>query len=184
LARIFNLQTSIDKTAGREFLWNRAKQLVPEQAAARFNSALVDLGALICLPRKPRCRICPVRKFCRATNPEILPVRKTSPRTKQLTENHAFVVRQNKILLEPSRSRLCGMWILPRLQTRAPKRQPLYRSIFPFTHHRVALKVYQRRLYEIDMSSQRWIRIRSLDRMPVPSPHRRAIKYLLTAGRA
>lgn len=184
LARIFNLQTSIDKTAGREFLWNRAKQLVPERGAARFNSALVDLGALICLPRKPRCRICPVRKFCRATNPEILPVRKTSPRTKQLTENHAFVVRQNKILLEHSRGRWRGMWILPRLQTRAPKRQPLYRSIFPFTHHRVALKVYQRRLYEIDMSSQRWIRIRSLDRMPVPSPHRRAIKYLLTAGRA
>src|SRR5437879_12897547 len=88
LARIFNVQTPIDKIAGREFLWNRAKQLVAERGTARFNSALVDLGALLCLPRKPRCRICPVRKFCRATNPEILPVRKTRPRTKQLTENH------------------------------------------------------------------------------------------------
>src|SRR5438067_9844385 len=54
LARIFNVQTPIDKIAGREFLWNRAKQLVAERDTARFNSALVDLGALICLPRKPR----------------------------------------------------------------------------------------------------------------------------------
>jgi A/G-specific adenine glycosylase len=67
LARIFNLQIPIDKAAGREVLWNRAMQLVPKRGAARFNSALVDL-APVCLPRKPRCRICPVRKLCRATN--------------------------------------------------------------------------------------------------------------------
>src|SRR5216110_468402 len=192
LARIFNVQAPIDKIAGREFLCNRAKQLMPEHGTARFNSALVDLGALICLPRKPRCRICPVRKFCRATNPEILPVRKTRPRTKQLTENHAFVVRRSKILLERSSGRWRRMWILPPLKARTcPERQPngsaingpIYRSIFPFTHHQVALNVYRRRPRKIDMSSQRWIRIPSLDRMPIPSPHRRAIKTLLTAGR-
>jgi len=192
LARIFNLQIPIDKTAGREILWNRATQLVPKRGAARFNSALVDLGALICLPRKPKCRICPVRKFCRATNPEILPLKKARPRTKRLTENHAFVVRENKILLERSANRWRGMWILPPLKTRTcPEREPngstingpIYRSIFPFTHHRVALNVYRRRPPKIDVSSQRWIRIPSLDRMPIPSPHRRAIKNLLTARR-
>jgi hypothetical protein len=84
------------------------------------------------------------------------------------------------------------MWILPALETRTrPEREPngstingpIYRSIFPFTHHQVALNVYRRHPCEIDMSSQRWIRIPSLDRMPIPSPHRRAIKNLLTAGR-
>jgi len=192
LARIFNLQIPIDKTAGREILWNRATQLVPKRGAARFNSAVVDLGALICLPRKPKCRICPVRKFCRATNPEVLPLKKARPRARRLTENYAFVVRQNKILLERSSSRWRGMWILPPLETRTrPERQPngstingpIYRSIFPFTHHRVALNVYRRRPRKIDVSSQRWIRIPSLDRMPIPSPHRRAIKNLLTARR-
>ena len=192
LARIFNLQIPIDKTAGREILWNRATQLVPKRGAARFNSALVDLGALTCLPRKPKCRICPVRKFCRATNPKILPLKKARPCTRRLTENHAFVVRENKILLERSGSRWRGMWILPPLKTRTcPEREPngstingpIYRSIFPFTHHRVALNVYRRRPRKIDVSSQRWIRIPSLDRMPIPSPHRRAIKNLLTARR-
>jgi len=184
LARIFNLQTSIDKTAGREFLWNRAKQLVPERGAARFNSALVDVGALICLPRKPRCRICPVRKFCRATNPEILPVRKTRPHTKQLTENHAFVVRQNKILLERSRGRWRGMWILPPLQTRSTTQPAVHMSIFPFTHHRITLAVYRHRAPRKIFSNQTWFEINALENLAMPSPHRRATRHLLTAGRA
>ena len=184
LARIFNLQTSIDKTAGREFLWNRAKQLVPERGAARFNSALVDLGALICRPRKPRCRICPVRKFCRATNPKILPVRKTSPRTKQLTENHAFVVRQNKIRLERSRGRWRGMWILPSLQPRSTTKPTVHMSIFPFTHHRITLAVYRHRAPRKIFSNQTWFEISALENLGMPSPHRRATRHLLTAGRA
>ena len=184
LARIFNLQAPIDKTIGREILWNRARQLVPKRRAARFNSALIDLGALICLPRKPRCWICPVRNFCRAPNPEILPLKKDRPRTKQLTENHAFVVGQNKILLERSGGRWRGMWILPPLEKRLAKRRSLYMSIFPFTHHQVALKVYGRGPRKIDNTSQRWIKIALIDSIPVPSPHRRAIRHLLTAARA
>jgi len=184
LARIFNLQTPIDKTAGREFLWNRAKQLMPKRGAARFNSALVDLGALICLPRKPRCRICPVRKFCRATNPEILPVRKTRPRTKQLTENHALVVRQNKILLERSRGRWRGMWILPSLQTRSTTKPAVHMSIFPFTHHRITLAVYRDRAPPEIFSNQTWFEISALENLAMPSPHRRAMRHLLTARRA
>jgi A/G-specific adenine glycosylase len=179
LARIFNLQTSIDKTAVREFLWNRAKQLVPERGAARFNSALIDLGALICLPRKPRCRICPVRKFCRATNPEILPVKKTRPRTKQLTENHAFVVKQNKILLEHSRGRWCRMWILPPLKTGLTTNRPVYISIFPFTHHRVTLSVFKQRAPIKIMPNQSWIQVGALENLAMPSPHRRAVRSLL-----
>jgi A/G-specific adenine glycosylase len=184
LARIFDLQAPIDKTIGREILWNRARQLVPKRRATRFNSALVDLGALICLPRKPRCWICPVSNFCRAPNPEILPLKKARPRTKQLTENHAFVIGQNKILLERSGSRWRGMWILPPLEKRLAKRRPLYMSIFPFTHHQVALKVYERSPRKIDNTSQRWIKIALIDSIPVPSPHRRAIRHLLTAARA
>ena len=76
LSRLFNLQTPIDEVRGREFLWNRAAQLVPKRNAARFNSALLDLGAVICIQRAPRCGICPVKMFCRASNPENLPRKK------------------------------------------------------------------------------------------------------------
>src|SRR5260370_28198892 len=178
LARIFNLRTPIDKIAGRELLFNRAHAIVAQPCAERCNSALIALGSLICLPRKPRCRICPVREFCRATNPEILPVRKTRPRTKLLTESHAFVVSRNKILLERSDGRWRRMRILPPLKTRSTINGPIYRSVFPFTHHQVVLNVYRRRPRKTN-KLQRWIKIASLGSIPVPSPHRRAITYLL-----
>ena len=184
LARIFNLQTPIDKTAGREILWNRATQLVPKRGAARFNSALVDLGALVCLPRQPKCEICPVKKFCRAKNPETLPVKKARLPTRQLIETHAFIVKQSKILLAQSAARWRGMWILPPLQTRSPAKGAVHMSIFPFTHHRITLAVYRHRAPPKIFSNQSWFEISALENLAMPSPHRRAVRHLLNAVRA
>ena len=75
LARLLDLQTPIDSRAGRERIWDFASDLVPKRDAAIYNSALMDLGALVCKVRQPRCDICPVRKFCRATNPASLPLK-------------------------------------------------------------------------------------------------------------
>ena len=116
LARLFNLRTPIDQTAGREALWNYALALLPKGSARIYNSALLDLGALVCLPRRPKCSICPVKKFCRATNPEMLPIKKARPALKRIAERHAFAVRQNKILLQQAERRWRGMWILPPLK--------------------------------------------------------------------
>ena len=184
LARIFNLQTPIDKTAGREILWNRATQLVPKRGAARFNSALLDLGALVCLPRQPKCEICPVKKFCRAKNPETLPVKKARLPTRQLIETHAFIVKQSKILLAQSAARWRGMWILPPLQTRSPTKGAVHMSIFPFTHHRITLAVYRHRAPPKIFSNQSWFEISALENLAMPSPHRRAVRHLLSAVRA
>jgi len=180
LARLFNLRNPIDRTAGREALWRHAGILLPRYSARIYNSALVDLGALVCLPRQPKCGICPVKKFCRAKNPESLPIKKVRPPTIRLTENHAFIVRPNRILLQKARERWCGMWILPTLRKRSPDEPPVYASIFPFTNHRVALNVYTRRRRKINEDSQHWISIDSLESIPIPSPHRTAVRYLLS----
>ena len=180
LARLFNLSSPIDRKAGRQALWKRASMLVPRYSARIYNSALVDLGALVCVPHQPKCGICPVKKFCRAKNPEALPIKKMRSPTLRLTENHAFIVRQKTLLLQQANHRWCGMWILPPLQKRSPNQPPVYRSTFPFTNHRVALNVYARYRRKIDKHSQRWIRIESLDSIPIPSPHRRALRYLLS----
>ena len=184
LARLFDFRSLIDRTAGREALWKRAVMLVPKRSASIHNSALTDLGALVCLPRRPQCGICPVEKFCRAKTPETLPTKNVRPRIEGLTENHAFIVQPNKILLQQANHRWHGMWILPPLQKRSANGRPVYKSTFPFTNHRVALNVYARRLRKTDRASERWIKIDSLDAVPIPSPHRRAIVDLLTAGRA
>jgi len=203
LARLFNLHLPIDRTAGREALWKHAASLRPKNSARVYNSALIDLGALICLPR-PKCPICPVKKFCRAQNPEALPLKKTRPRTEELIERHAFVVRQNKILLEQSVARWRGMWILPQLKTKTTSRfnssQPtknsatqmnldglkpssfrklIYAAFFPFTHYRVQLCVFSQARPKIEKRVQHWFAIDALESIPIPSPHRRAIAALL-----
>ena len=157
LARLFNLRKSIDSDPGRRTLWQHAASLLPKSDAATFNSALLDLGALICVARKPKCDVCPVKTFCRAKNPAALPVRKSRPETKQLIEKHALIVRRGRILLEQSRHRWRGMWILPPLEPDCLKqprfqRRPVYESVFPFTHHRVTLSVYRRRCAKANRS--------------------------------
>ena len=48
-------------------LWRLAGRLVPKNGrrAWRFNQAIMELGALVCVARKPRCPQCPVRPVCR-----------------------------------------------------------------------------------------------------------------------
>jgi A/G-specific adenine glycosylase len=182
LARLFNIRLPIDSAAGRDSVWNLASRLINQSEAGVFNSALMDLGATICVPRTPKCGICPVKKFCLAKNPEMLPIKKVRPRLKRLRETHAFVVRQNKILLEQSAQRWRGMWILPPLISSPKRRRAIHESIFPFTHHRITLKVFAQPEARIDGRTQRWMTIASLDSVPIPSPHRRAIVDLLAKG--
>jgi A/G-specific adenine glycosylase len=187
LARLFNLQIPIDQAAGKQTLWSYAASLTPKTSARDHNSALIDLGALICLPR-PKCAICPVKKFCRATNPEGLPRKKPRLRLKHLLENHGFVSWRNRILLQQANHRWRGMWILPPLKLPSPKPpgpqwRPVYESVFPFTHHRVTLRAFRQDPGKIDNRLKRWFPIHTLDSIPIPSPHRRAIEELLAGSR-
>ncbi len=183
LTRLFDFRKPIDSAPGSKTLWANATMLVPKINGLLYNSALIDLGALICVSRQPKCGICPVKEFCSAKDPQMLPIRKSRPRIKGLTEKHAFVVRQGKILLEQSSTRWRGMWMLPPLQTVPANQQPIYKGIFPFTNHRVALNVFARRQQKIGGRLQRWVRINSLESIPIPSPHRRALQSLLKRDR-
>jgi len=48
-------------------IWALARTLVPKNGkrAWKFNQAVMELGALICVARKPKCPLCPVRPVCR-----------------------------------------------------------------------------------------------------------------------
>jgi A/G-specific adenine glycosylase len=66
--------------SGKRETWELAKTLVPKQGqrAWRFNQALMELGALVCTARKPKCPECPVRDDCLAVRSG---VRIRSPRS-------------------------------------------------------------------------------------------------------
>jgi A/G-specific adenine glycosylase len=182
LTRLFNFRQSIDSGSGRRTLWQHAADLLPNSGARTFNSALLDLGALICVARNPKCNLCPVKPFCRARNPAALPIKKLRHKTKHLIETHALIIRRGRILLEQSQYRWRGMWILPPLKLDGLKPSsfqtlPAYQCVFPFTHNRVTLAVYRRSTPKRIAPEQQWFA--SIDDVAMPSPHRRAAETLL-----
>jgi A/G-specific adenine glycosylase len=182
LSRMFDLQTPIDTSAGREQLWSHAARLVPRRNAGAHNAALMELGALICGVR-PKCGACPVKRFCRTTDPSALPRKKPRPALQLRTENHGFVMRRGRVLLEQATDRWRGLWILPPLANPPPGRS-LYRSEFPFTHHRITLSIYPFLDDRKTTRSGRWFPVRELASIPLPSPHRRALSSILASKRA
>lgn len=96
-----------------------AKQLIPSQRSGDFAQGLMDLGATICRPRNPGCKICPLQTICKAYAQGIanqLPYpapKEAKPRRYGIAfwvENHA-----QEILLEkrPSKGLLAGLIGLP-----------------------------------------------------------------------
>lgn len=186
-ARLQNMRERIDSDVGREQLWSFATSLVPRRAAATHNSALMDLGALVCANGQPKCIICPVRAFCRAENPAALPIKAVRAELKLLTELHGFSSNNDGVLLEQSADRWRGMWVLPRLADEPCDRRVLYSAEFPFTHHRITLRVYEAPYEEVvPTPTQRAFSLREMDTIPMPSPHRRALHALLqqSSGKA
>jgi len=118
LSRIFAIDDCIEDTAGREHITTIATGLLPPGRAGSFNQALMDLGARICVPRRPRCATCPVARWCdarRQGRQDELPVR----RVRRATPHRAIVVaairRRGRYLIgrRPAEGLLGGLWEFP-----------------------------------------------------------------------
>jgi len=66
LGRLFWGQSSIAPGPSPRRIHGLAQRLLPPGQAAAWNQALMDLGAKVCLSRKPRCAACPLRPACKA----------------------------------------------------------------------------------------------------------------------
>src|SRR5690625_3992208 len=78
LARIFLIEENILADKTRRRFEQIVRELICKEDPASFNQALMELGALICIPRSPRCHLCPVQSFCRAYEQgkeKVLPIR-------------------------------------------------------------------------------------------------------------
>jgi A/G-specific adenine glycosylase len=66
LSRIFALEGDLRSTAGMNRVWAVAEAILPPSRAGDWNQALMELGATTCIPRAPRCLVCPVQAVCAA----------------------------------------------------------------------------------------------------------------------
>lgn len=66
LFRVFVGSGHANTHAMKRRLWALSEALVPHKDVFDFNQALMDLGAMVCTARQPKCLVCPMAKACRA----------------------------------------------------------------------------------------------------------------------
>lgn len=66
LSRLHADDTCIDDSKAKNHFQNLADTLLGQSNPADFNQAMMDLGAMVCLPTQPKCPECPFRKSCQA----------------------------------------------------------------------------------------------------------------------
>lgn len=100
-----------------------AAALVPATNAGEWTQAVMELGALVCLPRNPKCGACPVARFCAAKasgNPESYPA-KVRARAPKAVRAAVLVVEDGRgriFLRKAEREFLGGLWEFPWKETR------------------------------------------------------------------
>ncbi len=210
LCRVFRFRRNPRESRTREKLWSVAQELLPPKRPGDFNQALMDLGATVCVPRNPRCDVCPLETLCLAEahgEQDKLPV-KTKRKPVPHYDVAVGVIRRGKRLLIDRRKPeglLGGLWEFPggkRKETESLKAcltreireelgirvkivRPLISVPHAYTHFRITLHVYEccyvsGRPRAIGCAEWRWVRPDELDRYAFPSANRKVIAALMT----
>jgi A/G-specific adenine glycosylase len=101
------------KVAG-EARWQLANQLLDPERPGDFNQAMMELGATVCLPRQPKCLICPIFEICRTRGESRNAGNGTRQKKKQVC--YALSHRNGAIFLvqrPPTATLMPSMWELP-----------------------------------------------------------------------
>ena len=98
LARIFGEDQDIASAEGRDYFFSKAQSLVPAGFPGIFNQAMMEFGAIHCLPKNPKCADCIFKRHCVAFArdwQDRLPV-KTKKLKVRRRYFYYFVMEQNK----------------------------------------------------------------------------------------
>lgn len=189
-----------DKEAVREN-WDDAKHLVEAaESPARTNEGLMELGALVCTPKTPRCDACPLRAHCRGATLGVqdrVPVPKAAAK-RSVVYHTAVVVRDEagRLLIErrPDRGLWASMWQAPTSESVSAQPRPstvlkrlglvgraIQRGEFVHitSHREVRFRVYDAHpgtdTGTFNPESTALIALSEMDDYPLANPHRKIL---------
>jgi len=183
------------------------QKIIPLDRAGDFTQSLMELGALVCIPRAPRCSICPVASWCKArkTHKEKeLPVQ--SPRPKPVPVNMVVgvLVHRRRLLVipRPENGLLAGTWTFPTWETKDSEPPQALQEAFQtdlgiqvsvtqdvgifhhtFTHRKWHMRVFKCTLVSGEQAPRsskirKWIRIGEALPMAMASAHQKILDTL------
>jgi A/G-specific adenine glycosylase len=116
LSRVLGFEGDLSVAANERKLWEHASELLPTRdlltSMPRYTQGMMDLGATVCLARKPLCEVCPVASMCvarRQGEPENYPIK--SRKVKRSAQSLWLLwaqTRQDAVWL--SRRSVPGVW--------------------------------------------------------------------------
>ncbi len=181
VARLFDVRAPVDTAKGLAKVRGKLEELLPAKGGHEFVSAIMELGALVCRAGRPDCLLCPVKSFCAAKHPEKLPVKAPKAPVKEHSEYAAWISDGKNILLQQSTARRWGgLWRLPPLESE-PVGGPAAELTYSIVRERVTLRIHRAPKGALSASAEprKAFPLRELERIAIPSPHRRAIAKIL-----
>jgi A/G-specific adenine glycosylase len=176
LARMFALEDPAGSSPLRRSTWALASKLVPPDAPqddprapdgpGSFNQALMELGATLCTPKRPKCLVCPWAKRCaaRAAGRESeLPRPRVRPAAIEVELEIALALGRDRVLLRrrPSTGRMAGLFEFPTREVASSHLWPtawphasletgdeLFRLRHGITRHRIEARVLRADLWK------------------------------------
>jgi A/G-specific adenine glycosylase len=118
LSRVFNVDQPARSPLAERRLWDLAAANLPPGQAGAYNQALMDLGSLVCTPRDPACKDCPLASLCQAYALGLQaerPVATSRPAIPHYTVAAAVIQRDGHVLIarRPPDGLLGGLWEFP-----------------------------------------------------------------------
>ena len=185
LSRIFDDRTDIAGGHGRKHFSALAHRLLDREKPGTFNQALMELGATICLPKKPHCLLCPVSSVCRARSTgkqDVLPVKITAQKSLEEERVVFWIEDRGRVLAwqRPSTSRLMpGFWELPE-PTQLPEVST--GSSWGSFRHGITFHKYRFDVIEAAAPAQlgpcKWIAIENLTAIPASTVFKKASRVV------
>jgi len=117
-SRLFEIDTPINTSAGEKAIHQVVAETFDASHAGKFNQAMIELGALVCKPKNPRCLDCPVKAFCQASrnsSQENFPRKKSKNPVPEYQIAIGVVMDESRFLLARRNSfgLLGGLWEFP-----------------------------------------------------------------------
>lgn len=118
LSRILAIQEPNKQGAQAPHHWQLVQEILEAGSPRILSQALMELGAIVCTPLRPKCSECPVRAHCQAYQQNLVEVIPT-PKAKTLQPTEQLwavaVQHEERVLLvrRPQTGLLASMWCLP-----------------------------------------------------------------------
>jgi A/G-specific adenine glycosylase len=160
-----------------ERYWEEAGRLMDRRRPGDFNQAMMELGALVCLPAQPLCHACPVASLCSSRGPQKR--LEERPQRRKAVLQYALARRNGSVLLRQrarESSLMPGMWELPEIGPVERDETPLLTLRHSITTTDYSVHVFSTR--SASTKTGRWVPVHAAERLPLTGLTRKILRKL------